>query len=135
MATHVDTTALAIEVLRKAGIRAELEPSSKETARTPLVVIQDASPVDVNRRVPGAATTTVIALSTVARSREECATTADAAVTALVQGAGQYTEGRLVRGVATNLPRPVGQNVLSGDNLHQRHAMVKIIVRNITQGD
>lgn len=127
MATFVDTAALAIEVLRTAGIRAELEPSSKETAQTDLVVVQDAGPVMVRNGPVGAATKTVISLSIVSRSRESCATTADAAVTALVQGAGQYTEGRLVKGRATNLPRPVGQNVLAGDNLHQRHAMVHII--------
>lgn len=127
MATFVDTAALAIEVLKAAGIRAELEPTSKETAQTDLVVVQDAGPVMVRNGPTGAATRTVISLSVVSRSRASCAVTADAAVTALVQGAGQYSAGRLIKGRATNLPRPVGQNVLAGDNLHQRHAMVHII--------
>lgn len=127
MATFVDTAALAIEVLKAAGIRAELEPSSKETAQTDLVVVQDAGPVMVRNGPVGSATRTVISLSVVSRSRASCAVTADAAVTALVQGAGQYSAGRLIKGRATNLPRPVGQNVLAGDNLHQRHAMVHII--------
>lgn len=127
MATFVDTAALAIEVLRKAGVRAELEPASDERAATPLVVVQDAGPVMVRNGPIGSATRTVLSLSVVARTRDECAAVADAAVTALVQGAGQYSAGRLIKGRATNLPRPVGQNVLAGDNLHQRHAMVHII--------
>lgn len=127
MATFVDTAALAIEVLRAAGVRAELEPSSDERAETDLVVIQDAGPVMVRNGPVGSATRTVISLAAVSRSRASCAATMDAAVTALVQGAGQYTAGRLIKGRATNLPRPVGQNVLAGDNLHQRHAMVHII--------
>lgn len=127
MATYVDIAALVIEVLRAAGIRAELEPPSNETARTALTVVQDASPVSVRTGPVGAATKTVVSLTVVSRDRADCAAVADAAVTALVKNTGSYTKGRLIKGRATNLPRPVGQNMLVGDNLHQRHAMVHII--------
>ena len=132
MPRFVDTAALAIEVLRAAGVRAELNPPADETAETPLVVVQDASPVWIRNGPVGAATNTVISLSVVARDREQCAATADAAVTALTTRVGEYTEGRLVRGIPTNLPRPVNQNVIAGDNIYQRHAMVKIIAMNTT---
>lgn len=128
----VDTAAVAIEVLRKAGIRAELEPPSDDTAEPPLVVVQDAGPVSIRNSKDGLGTNTVISLSTVARSRAAASATADRATMALVKNVGQYDSGRLVYGRAVNLPRPVGQNVLPVDNAYQRHSMVKIIVRNIT---
>lgn len=129
---YVDTAALAIEVLRKAGLRAELEPPSDDTADPPLVLVQDAGPVNIRNSTDGMGTNTVISLSTVGRTRKATADAASAATMALVNRVGQYKHGRLVRGRAVNLPRPVGQSVLPIDNAYQRHSMVKIIVRNIT---
>lgn len=130
---YVDTAALAVEVLTTHGFRAELEPDSDDEVRTPVVVVQDAGPVNIRGSRDGLGTNTVISLSVVADSMGLCAATADAAVAAFVDGIGQYDSGRLVSGRAVNLPRPVGQNVFPRENLHQRHAMIKIIVRNITK--
>ena len=131
---YVDTAALAVEVLHSRGLRAMLYPSSNETASKPIVVVQDAGPVNIRESIDGLGTNTVISLSVVAETPTLCAQTADAAVAALVDGYGQYKNGRLVSGKAVNLPRPVGQNVLARENLYQRHAMIKIIARNITKG-
>ena len=129
----LDTAALAVEILRKNGLRAEMYPSPGETADTPLVVVQDAGPVDIRGSRQGRGTNTVISIAVVADDPDLCTAVADKATSVLVEKVGQYENGRLVSGKAVNFPRPVGQNVLGRDNLYQRHSMVKIITRNITK--
>lgn len=128
--THVDVLAVVLEVLRAAGLDAKPEPSTDDTADTPLVIVQDASPSPVRNGPEGAATTTSVALSVLCRDRILASDTADAAVAALVGGAGRYTWGSLVRARTLNLPRRVRQTDLSIDGVTQYNAMVRVIARD-----
>lgn len=126
----VDVLAVAMEVARSSGHRVRMEPASDDTGSPPLVIVQDASPSPVRNGPEGAATSTTIAVSVVARSRGECTDVADAVVGALVNGHGTYSAGRLVRARSTMLPRFVSQVVLEADGLYQKNAMLAVIARS-----